>query len=302
MKDSSFYRNILDSIYEGIYFVDQQRRITFWNKGAERITGFKSEEVVNKFCYHNILNHVDELGTRLCVNGCPLHATLLDGVERETSVYLHHKLGHRVPVKAHITMIKENGIIVGAVETFVREGDEFQNDYRLEELRTLAYQDQLTEIPNRRYLDGQLEYHIMIAQRAKFNVGVAFIDIDYFKKVNDIYGHSIGDEVLKMLAKTMKSATRSSDVIGRWGGEEFIIIFNHVSGPILFTVCEKVRMLAEASGLRVEDQEVKITISIGATMICQEDTIEKLIKRADESLYRSKSSGRNKVTLWENSI
>lgn len=298
MENNELYRNILDSINEGIYFVDTQRRITFWNKGAQRITGFSSDEVVEKYCFNNILNHVDEKGTKLCMLGCPLHATLKDGKDRDSVVYLHHKLGHRVPVRVHVTTITENGVVVGAVETFVNEGDSFSNEYQIDELRTLAYQDQLTELPNRRYLDNQLENHIMITKRSQVSVGIAFVDIDFFKKINDTYGHNIGDEVLKMLAKTMKAATRSTDIVGRWGGEEFIIIYNHMSESILEVVCEKVRMLTEASGLRIEDQTIQITISVGATLIQENDTVESLVKRADDSLYHSKTSGKNKVTLW----
>jgi diguanylate cyclase (GGDEF)-like protein/PAS domain S-box-containing protein len=299
MKDNVFYRSILDSIEEGIYFVDTQRRITFWNKGAEKITGFSSDEVVNKFCYNNILNHVNSDGKKLCMNGCPLHASLSTGEEKNGSVFLHHKLGHRVPVKVHVNVIKDGETIVGAVETFVRESDEFVNDYQLQELKSLAYQDQLTEIPNRRFLESQLESHIIKVSRSKLTIGVAFIDIDFFKKVNDTYGHNVGDEVLKMLSKTMKSATRNTDIIGRWGGEEFLVIYNHVTHDIMKIVCEKLRMLVESSGLRIEDKEIKITISVGATLINQEDTIEAIVQRADECLYKSKATGRNKVTLWE---
>lgn len=295
--DNFFYRNILDSINEGIYFVDDKRTITFWNKGAERITGFSAAEVVGHHCYHNILNHVSEEGTKLCMNGCPLQKTLTDGQERDSLIYLHHKKGHRVPVKVHVTTIMEEDKIIGAVETFISAEANFENSFQLDELKQLAYQDQLTELPNRRYLEQQLENHITLNERSLQNVAIAFVDIDFFKHVNDNYGHNIGDEVLKMLARTMKSATRHTDVVGRWGGEEFIIILNHVNALVLPRVCEKIRMLVEASGIRSSDQEIKITISIGATMIQTGDTALSFVERADQALYQSKSTGRNKVTL-----
>lgn len=295
--DNSFYKNILNSINEGIYFVDDKRTITFWNKGAELITGFEASEVVGHHCYHNILNHVSEEGTKLCMNGCPLQKTLTDGQARDSLIYLHHKKGHRVPVKVHVSTIVEEDKIIGAVETFISAEANFENSFQLDELKQLAYQDQLTELPNRRYLDQELNNHILLNERLLQNVAVVFVDIDFFKKVNDQYGHNIGDEVLKMLARTMKSSVRQTDVVGRWGGEEFIIILNRVNEIALPRICEKIRMLVEASGLRLDNDEIKITISIGATMIQPGDTAVSFVERADQALYQSKSTGRNKVTL-----
>lgn len=297
MENNQFYKNILNSINEGIYFVDDKRGITFWNKGAEHITGFTASEVVGHFCYNNILNHVDENGKRLCMSGCPLHRTLTDGIERDSKIYLHHKEGHRVPVKVHVSTIEEDGKIIGAVETFVRADSEFNNEFQIDELKMLAYQDQLTELPNRRYLDQQLENHIRLNENEVHKVALAFVDIDHFKHINDHYGHNIGDDVLKMIAKTMKSGTRHTDIVGRWGGEEFIVIFNHMNELALPRVCEKIRMLVEASGLRLEQEEIKVTISIGATLILKGDTAKSLVQRADELLYESKTCGRNRVTI-----
>lgn len=87
MKPQDIYREMLDNLYEGVYFVDTQRRISFWNRGAERITGFSAPEVIGKYCYDNILNHVDSNGNQLCLHGCPLHQTLEDTQVRETGSF-----------------------------------------------------------------------------------------------------------------------------------------------------------------------------------------------------------------------
>ena len=96
------FHDVFDDLYEGVYFVDRDRGITFWNQGAVRITGFTSQEMLGHFCYDNLLNHVDEQGNQLCMGGCPLHATLQDGNARSAQVYLHHKSGHRVRVNVRI--------------------------------------------------------------------------------------------------------------------------------------------------------------------------------------------------------
>ena len=89
---------LLDSLFDGVYFVDLDRRITYWNAGAERISGYLRSEVVGSCCADNLLRHIDTEGHKLCQDGCPLAATMRDGKTRESSVYLHHKFGHRVPV------------------------------------------------------------------------------------------------------------------------------------------------------------------------------------------------------------
>lgn len=113
------YKRILDSLHDGLYFVDPQRRITYWNKGAERITGFLAKEVVGKCCRDNILTHVDGDGRPLCLIGCPLSGTFEDGQDREAEVYLHHKDGHRIPVLVRISSLHaDDGSLVGGIELF----------------------------------------------------------------------------------------------------------------------------------------------------------------------------------------
>ncbi len=127
--DDGFYKSVLDNLFDGVYFVDSERKITYWNKAAERITGFFEAEVVNLSCYDKILNHVDETGKQLCLNGCPLAEVLKDGNLREADVFLRHKAGHRVPVSIRITPIYDGDRIVGAVEIFsdtcIHQGEKF---------------------------------------------------------------------------------------------------------------------------------------------------------------------------------
>lgn len=297
MNEKDFYGKMLDNVYEGIYFVDTTRKITFWNKGAEEITGFKAEEVIGRYCHDNILNHVDDSSRKLCLGGCPLHETIHLGIRRDANVYLHHKDGHRVTVKVRTIPLNEDGVKLGAIEFFVKVNNSI-NDYSdLIEFQQLAYIDQLTNLPNRRYLDKYLESQIIISENMGTKLGIAFIDIDFFKKINDSYGHRIGDDVLKMVSKTMSEGIRRSDIIGRWGGEEFIFIIDNTNEYELERVTEKLRMLVENSGLRHPEKEIKVTISIGASIYKAGETAEDIISRTDKLLYESKKNGRNRVTL-----
>lgn len=296
--DLSCCETLLNDLSEGVYFVDKNREITFWNHGAERITGFSSEEIVGKRCQDNLLNHVDGVGKQLCLGGCPLHETLQDGETRKAWVYLQHKDGHRVRVDIKIRPLVVNGEIVGASEVFSGTDINITSGLSLRELEQLALFDQLTQLPNRRYIDTFLGNQIRDFQLLGIPFGVMMMDLDLFKNVNDDYGHDVGDAVLRMIAQTFQEAMRRNDLIGRWGGEEFVAILRGVTHLELRTIAEKVRMLVERSSLKHANSEIGVTISIGATMVSRGDTAEEIIRRADRALYRSKDEGRNRVTVY----
>jgi diguanylate cyclase (GGDEF)-like protein/PAS domain S-box-containing protein len=293
----TLYRQTLENMYEGVYFVDADRTITFWNKGAERISGYKANEILGKSCFDNILKHVDHQGCQLCLNGCPLQKTIDDGVMRESPVYLHHKEGHRVPVLIRTIPLFEGKEVIGAVEVFTDESEQYDRLKDLQELRALALKDQLTELPNRRYLNNFLSERWREYENLEIPFGMIFMDIDHFKNVNDSYGHEVGDEVLKMVGKSTEAALRRGDLVGRWGGEEFIIVISTGDEDVLKIIAEKIRMLIEQSTLSYDGMEISVTVSLGATLPFLEDDLEKMIKRSDAKMYESKKNGRNQVKI-----
>lgn len=308
VEGGGVYKEMLENMDIGVYFVDKSRRITFWNKGAEEISGFSKEEVVGKFCHDDILSHVDEKGNKVCVIGCPLRYTVEDGKPRETVVYLHHKEGYRVRIKVKSFPLYQDNTLVGAGEVFEKlirndkdkELNELCADFScsIEELKMLALYDKLTELPNRRYLESILESRFREFEKLHLTFGILFIDIDNFRNFNNTYGHNIGDKVLRVAANTFLSAIRKTDFVGRWGGEEFIGIFPMVSRLELEAIAEKIRVLVENSVIRENNgSRYSITVSIGGTIINDNDDIETIIKRADENMYISKKNGRNSATI-----
>jgi diguanylate cyclase (GGDEF)-like protein/PAS domain S-box-containing protein len=294
-----FYKNLLDNLYDGVYFLDSERKITYWNKGAERLTGYQASEVIDCYCRNDILMHVDEEGTKLCEeNLCPAVKALTDGLPHEDEVYLHHKKGHRVPVSIRVApILSPDGLVVGAVEVFSDNTTRVESKQTIEELRRIALLDPLTEVGNRRYAEMNLKFRLAEQERYGWPFGVLFMDIDHFKKINDHYGHDIGDDVLKMTAKTLDNSLRAFDVVGRWGGEEFIAIVINISPGQLHSIAEKLRIMAEQSSMTNGNKTIKVTISVGATLARDDDTVESLLSRADQLMYQSKSSGRNRITM-----
>jgi diguanylate cyclase (GGDEF)-like protein len=162
-------------------------------------------------------------------------------------------------------------------------------------LERQAREDSLTKLFNRRYLDSQLEQELDRAKRYARPLSVAMLDIDFFKQVNDRFSHQVGDEVLRELAKILRSESRSNDIIGRYGGEEFVIIFPET--PLLKAVsaCEKTRLMIQAYNWQKVHPELSITVSIGVVERTTQENIDQLLSAADKKLYEAKRTGRNKV-------
>ena len=296
MPDIS-YEKLLDSLFDGVYYVDLDRRIIFWNRAAERITGYRREEVMGSCCSDNLLRHTDEQGNELCLIGCPLQATVADGHTREANVYLHHKQGHRVPVSVRVSPVRDDtGAIIGGVEIFSDNSNLLQILREMERLKQDAYVDDLTGVGNRRFGEMTLNTRLYELRSFKTPFGVVFFDIDRFKRCNDTYGHAVGDEVLTMVARTAANVLRRMDSIARWGGEEFVVILPSIDAQTLHDVAERIRVFIEMSFLVTQGTTLNVTASLGATMALPDDTPETVIRRADGLMYASKEAGRNRVS------
>ncbi len=292
------YKGIIDNLHDGLYFVNRDRVITYWNKAAEKISGFTAGEVIGSSCADNILTHVDSDGNNLCRGICPLAASIGDGKLREANVYMHHKDGHRVPVSVRVSVLRDpEGNITGGIELFSDISHQEANELRIKELEKLALLDNLTQLANRNYLEREFQNCLEEKRRFDMPFGILFMDIDYFKKINDRYGHDAGDEVLKFVAHTFVANARPFDLYGRWGGEEFIGIIRNINQEDLELVGDRLRMLVENSYTVYEEEKLKVTISMGATIVKENDTRDTLLKRADDLLYESKAAGRNCLTV-----
>jgi diguanylate cyclase (GGDEF)-like protein/PAS domain S-box-containing protein len=298
MTGEYFYKNLLDNIYDGVYFVDVNREIVYWNKSAEKLTGYRSSEIVGRYCWDNILMHVNNEGISLCKGFCPLVRAMAEQRMLEQEVFLRHKDGHRVPVLVRASPVRDpNGQVIGAVEIFSDNSPKITLIQRIEEIQKMALLDPLTQLGNRVYGDNHL--HARLDEMCRYNTsfGVLFIDVDNFKRINDSYGHDVGDNVLRMVARTLRNSVRASDIVARWGGEEFVAILLAVTKDQLYALANKIRILIEQSSFFAVQSHINVTVSIGAALAQPGDTAETLMERADQLMYQSKISGRNTVTV-----
>jgi diguanylate cyclase (GGDEF)-like protein/PAS domain S-box-containing protein len=291
------FRELIDNFHDGVYFVDHERVITYWNGGAQALTGFSADEVLGRHCRDDILCHVDDSGDPLCGERCPLADCMRDGKTRTEQLFFRHRQGHRHPVVVRTAPIRDRrNVIVGGVQVFSDNADMLEAKQQLEALQRLAMFDPLTGIGNRRYFEVNL--HARLDERRRYGnpFGLLLVDLDRFKAINDTHGHDIGDRVLKMVADTLAYSCRKSDLACRWGGEEFALLLGNVDRGEFHDAAQRVRKLLKRSKLPLDGSDsLRVTASWGAAFAADQDDEASLLKRADTLLYHAKHTGRDRI-------
>jgi len=220
----------------------------------------------------------------------------LDGESWVRHLVLHQDLKHKVKMtienKRYYFLISASKIdakrdVYAVIFSDISEQEQSQNALKL-----LSINDALTNVGNRRYFDQKLHEHLTLTQRYKHPFSYMIFDIDFFKKINDIYGHDVGDKVLISFANLIKSNLREGDIFARVGGEEFGLLLPSTTSDKAYTLAQKLRVLVEEyNGV------TPITTSIGIVQYEKGDDDKSILKRADFALYKAKDGGRNKVVL-----
>lgn len=279
-----------------MYVLGPDRRILAWNARAQELTGYTAAEVLGRVCSARLLNHVDAEGRSLCGTRCPLRLTMRDGEPRRSTVFVHHRDGHLVPVEVHSAVMRaDDGATVGAVEVFREATATLDRDRRIEELELLASRDPLTGLGNRRVMERLLVEGV--GRRARDGAGFAamLVDLDRFKLVNDTHGHAVGDAVLRAVAATLDGAAPGRVV--RFGGEEFLALTPVADAADAVRLAETLRRLVAAVHVTAGEGRLGVTASIGVAVLGAADTAGTLLERADRALLAAKAGGRNRVLL-----
>jgi len=290
-------RGILDAVSDGVYVMNGEREIVFWSKGAERITGYSSDEVLNKHCFDNILVHTDISGKNLCFDGCPLQKCIETGERQDVKeVFLKRKDGERLAV-----YVKASALQVGSERYGVEIFGELQSvagsglAERLKQLSDASIVDQLTGLYNRRYIDTILDQQYGLFKRHFQRFGLVMIDVDKFKSINDQFGRLAGDEALKFVASVLQRTMRSMDFLARFGGDEFVIVCPLVELEGVENLGKRIVELVHHSVLSSQSSPkdvIELSVSVGGSMVDNKDTLATdIIARADEALYRVKRDG-----------
>ena len=296
--DDNFINRILDQATDCCSLLNKDKILVFWNKAAEELTGFSREEVLGKSCQSEPPLYLDASGKSLCSENCLCEQAMKDGLPRIAEVYVQHKSGYRIPVNLKvIPIMSSEGQAVGVTEIFTNSTPSVTIPLHLNELEKMQLLDLDTGIPKPLYMEMYLKNKINEYQKYNLPFGLIYADIDNFNKIQERFGRFNTAKLVRMIARTLHKNIRYFDVVSRWDNEEFLIGLLNIDENRLDIVANKLRLLVAESYITVETGLLNATISMGATLVQRYDTVESLVKRAEQLMLHSKWRGRNKVSL-----
>jgi two-component system cell cycle response regulator len=286
---------LIDPEYEFQRLLDNLKRPASWKN---RLLFSETEHIIGR--YFSVLRK-----PRLMPFSTNVHQALFPAANNLQSI-------------AILPLFRQNKLI-GSLNLGSRNPDRFQGNFgtqflqhlaaviaasienaRLHEnIKQLGLLDPLTGINNRRFFDQRIEEEVNLAQRNQLPLSCLFIDLDHFKRINDTHGHQAGDSILKQVASILSDIMRTTDVLARFGGEEFVILLSNTASNLARDIAERIRLSIESTQFAISvEKSIDVTLSIGmATMIENPkiNTTKQLIEAADQAVYNAKLSGRNRV-------
>jgi diguanylate cyclase (GGDEF)-like protein/PAS domain S-box-containing protein len=312
-QDLEQYKAIVESSDDAIIGKTLSGTITSWNPGAERMFGYSASEAIGQPSL--MLVPSEQSDEEMEILSSVAHGEKIDHFE----TVWRHKDGRLVDISASICpILDETGTPVG-ISRIARDIGErkhleaeqqaatLQLETQLQKISELqarlqeqVIHDPLTGLFNRRYLDETMPRELALAKREGYLLTVVMLDLDHFKMVNDTYGHAAGDEVLKAVANLLTEKGRESDIICRYGGEEFVVVLPRLSPVRAISRVEEWRTTLMNTKIKHGDLEISITLSAGIAGYPENGSDpDTLISHADQALYYSKDQGRNKVTRFQ---
>ncbi|NTW98425.1 MAG: GGDEF domain-containing protein [Geobacteraceae bacterium] len=289
---------VFDTVNFGLVVLDRDIKIQYWNRWMAMHSGLQSDQIIGE----PLFDFFPHLSTPGFNKNCK--AVLSFGNFAFFSQKLHHFLfpfkpdssfGYRFDLmQQSCTMgpLRSDDNSISGLFLVVQDVTELATyEQKLVEMNT---KDALTGIYNRRFLESRLQEECERHRRHSRPLSLIMIDIDFFKKVNDNYGHQCGDIILHAVANKIASVIRTSDFVARYGGEEFCCLLPETDLDAAVIVAENIRTHIEKMEHLFENNSINVTISLGVSGLMTDDSHEKLLKRADDALYQAKHSGRNR--------
>lgn len=278
----------LDRLSEGITIIDAEDKLVLFNTQAAEYLSIEMNSIGVGIVLSDLINSdTGEKG----VDPGSLLMQQLDASREGKPQFFEREIGDGKILSVRANPIPGGGVIT--LYTDITERKAFEK-----RLIDMATRDELTGLINRREFFTLAAHEEERAKREGHVVSVMMVDADYFKKVNDTYGHAAGDDVLRDLADNCRNIFRKTDVVGRYGGEEFAVMLPGAEERMAKIIAERLRSSIEASTVKSGDDEINYTVSIGISCASGKDVrIEELLDRADRALYTAKADGRNRAVF-----
>lgn len=279
------YKAVLEELPNGVYVVNRERKILFWNRGAEQIAGYRGPEMVGRLCHDHLLMHCDENERQLCGSNCPLTETMFDGRPREADVFLLHKEGHRVPVHVRAVPIRNaEGEIIGAAEAFDERHDVPGLRARASTQAIENHLDHRTGVSDHDSCARYLEACLHDYEKDQMPFSVLMIEVDNLEQVRKIDGGQAAVKILHTVATTLAKSLPEGGIVGHWAADCFLEIVMNCSPATLASLTPTLKHAVSAAEPCWWGDRLAVTASIGSTTVQPGDTLDTLLARAESEL------------------
>jgi PAS domain S-box-containing protein len=297
-QDPEVFRTVLDSLAMGVYLVDRDLKVVFWNRGAEEISGYRSQDVLGRVYRDKLLVQYDEDKSGPLGKACQLTDAMRDGAPKNADAYLLHKEGHRIPVRVSAVPLRSSeGKIIGAAESFeelrfpiVRGHRPTSPDQPFGVDSTTGLPDQArTSLRLKQAIDELVDHHVPFC--------VLCMHVDGLEKFEEAHGKGPAAAAQRVVAQTLAHALRPDDFLGCWADHQYVAVLRYCEKTGIQRVGDRVRHMVNSSEVDWWGDEFTFTVSVGGTAGLITDNPTQLLARARAALQHSTDEGGNSVTL-----
>ncbi len=298
LNDPEIYQTVLDNLQTGVYIVDRNRRIRFWNEGAEQITGYLRQDVVGRFLRDHLLTVGDGVKDLDLEQDDPINLAFRDGKPSIMDVSILHKDGYRVPIVLRTMPIRNSrGAVVGAAESFEKNRSASEWSRRQSVYADLGCLDAMTGVAAKSFMETQLREHLITFAEHNIPFGILLVQIDQMDQFRASRGPGVVTTILRVVAQSVENCVRPTDLVGCWGANQFIAILLECRESEVSRVGERVRKMIGQAEIEWWGDKFSVTSPVGGAGCRAGDDTELLLARAAASLQESIGKGGNCVTV-----
>jgi diguanylate cyclase (GGDEF)-like protein/PAS domain S-box-containing protein len=298
LDDPEVYRSVLEHLETGVYIVDRNRRVRFWNEGAEQITGFLRQDVVGRFLREHLLAIGDASKALESDPDDPINLAFRDGKSTVVDVSILHKNGYRIPVVLRTNPIRNSrGAVVGASESFERNRSASDWTRRQAMYADFGCLDSVTGLAAQSFMETQLRENLITFAEHNIPFGILLIQVDHLDQFRATRGPGVVPTILRVVAQSLENCLRPTDLVGCWGENQFLAVLMECRESEVVRVGERVRRMIGMAEIEWWGDKFSVTSPLGGAGCRAEDTVELLIERATASLQESIEKGGNCVVV-----
>ena len=298
LDDPEVYRSVLEHLETGVYIVDRNRRVRFWNEGAEQITGFLRQDVVGRFLREHLLAIGDASKALESDPDDPINLAFRDGKSTVVDVSILHKNGYRIPVVLRTNPIRNSrGAVVGVSESFERNRSASDWTRRQAMYADFGCLDSVTGLAAQSFMETQLRENLITFAEHNIPFGILLIQVDHLDQFRATRGPGVVPTILRVVAQSLENCLRPTDLVGCWGENQFLAVLMECRESEVVRVGERVRRMIGMAEIEWWGDKFSVTSPVGGAGCRAEDTAELLIERATASLQESIEKGGNCVVV-----